>query len=110
MSRRFGYAFGAFCLDPVDKVLYRDGEPVPLTPKALDTLAVLVERHPRVVTKGELLALVWPGTFVEDNNLAQHVSLLRRVLAEKAGADPVIETIPRRGYRFRPLVTRVHDE
>lgn len=110
MSGRFVFAFGDFRLDPADKVLYRDGEPVPLTPKALDTLVVLVEQHPRLVTKDELLARVWPDTFVEDNNLAQHVSLLRRVLAEGAGSDPVIETIPRRGYRFRPIVTRFDDE
>ena len=107
MSGRFVFAFGDFRLDPADKVLYRDGEPVPLTPKALDTLAVLVERYPRLVTKDELLARVWPGTFVEDNNLAQHVSLLRRVLAEGAGSDPIIVTVPRRGYRFRPAVTQV---
>jgi len=109
MPGRFVYAFGDFRLDPGDKVLYREGEPVPLTPKALDTLTALVERHPRLVTKDELLARVWPGTFVEDNNLAQHVSLLRRVLASGAGTDPVIETIPRRGYRFRPLVTRIDE-
>lgn len=110
MSGRFVFAFGDFRLDPADKVLYRDGQPVALTPKALDTLVVLVEQHPRLVTKDELLARVWPGTFVEDNNLAQHVSLLRRVLAEGAGSDPVIETIPRRGYRFRPVVTPLDDE
>jgi DNA-binding winged helix-turn-helix (wHTH) protein/tetratricopeptide (TPR) repeat protein len=107
MSGRFVFAFGDFRLDPAEKVLYRDGEPVPLTPKALDTLTVLVERSPRLVTKDELLARVWPGTFVEDNNLAQHVSLLRRVLADGAGSDPIIETIPRRGYRFRPAVTQL---
>lgn len=109
MSGRFSYAFGAFRLDPADKLLYRDGKPVPLTPKALDTLAVLVERHPRLVAKDELLARVWPGTFVEDNNLAQHVSLLRRVLAEGAGSESIIETIPRRGYRFCLPVTRIEE-
>lgn len=101
------YAFGSFRLDPADKALYRDGVPVALTPKAFDTLAVLVECHPRLVAKDDLLARVWPGTFVEDNNLAQHVSLLRRVLADGAGDAPVIETVPRRGYRFRPLVERI---
>ncbi len=101
------YEFGAYHLDAADKVLYRDGAAVALTPKAFDTLAVLVESHPRLVTKDELLARVWPGTFVEDNNLAQYVSLLRRTLADGAGSDAVIETVPRRGYRFRPAVTRV---
>ncbi|MGD9902084.1 MAG: DASS family sodium-coupled anion symporter [Vicinamibacterales bacterium] len=101
------YAFGAYRLDPAEKVLYRDGTPVALTPKAFDTLAVLVECHPRLATKDDLLARVWPGTFVEDNNLAQYVSLLRRTLADLGGADPVIETVPRRGYRFRPSVVRI---
>ncbi len=101
------YVFGRCRLDPADKVLYRDGVPVALTPKAFDTLAVLVEAHPRLVGKDELLARVWPGTFVEDNNLAQHVSLLRRALADGADAEAIIETVPRRGYRFRPPVERV---
>lgn len=104
---RSAYAFGPFRLDPADKVLYRDGVPVALTPKAFDTLAVLVEAHPRLVSKDDLLARVWPGTFVEDNNLAQHVSLLRRALADGADAEATIETVPRRGYRFRPHVARV---
>ena len=107
ITGRTTYKFGTYRLDPADKVLYRDGTPVALTPKAFDTLAVLVECHPRLVAKDELLARVWPGTFVEDNNLAQYVSLLRRALADGAGADPVIETVPRRGYRFRPRVERV---
>jgi len=107
ITGRTTYTFGTYRLDPADKVLYRDGTPVALTPKAFDTLAVLVECHPRLVAKDELLARVWPGTFVEDNNLAQYVSLLRRALADGAGADPVIETVPRRGYRFRPRVERV---
>jgi DNA-binding winged helix-turn-helix (wHTH) protein/tetratricopeptide (TPR) repeat protein len=95
------YQFGAYRLDTADKVLYRAGAAVPLTPKAFDTLAVLVESHPHLVSKDELLARVWPGTFVEDNNLAQYVSLLRRTLADGPGGDAVIETVPRRGYRFR---------
>ena len=101
------YAFGRFRLDSADKVLYRDGIPVALTPKAFDTLAVLVDAHPRLVTKDELLARVWPDTFVEDNNLAQYVSLLRRTLADGTDAELVIETLPKRGYRFRPHVERL---
>jgi DNA-binding winged helix-turn-helix (wHTH) protein/tetratricopeptide (TPR) repeat protein len=101
------YDFGAYRLDAGDKVLYRDGAAVAVTPKAFDTLAVLVESHPRLVSKDELLSRVWPGTFVEDNNLAQYVSLLRRILSDGAGSDAVIETVPRRGYRFRLPVTRV---
>lgn len=107
---RPSYVFGRFRLDAADKVLYRDGVPVALTPKAFDTLAALVDAHPRLISKDDLLARVWPGTFVEDNNLAQYVSLLRRTLADGADAEAVIETVPRRGYRFRPHVERVEVE
>ena len=87
------YLFGAFQLDPVDKALMHHGQPVPLTPKAFDTLLVLVERHGRLVGKEELLRLVWPDTFVEENNLAQNISALRRALGEGA-SERFIETVP----------------
>ena len=99
------YVFGAFRLDPVDKVLSHDDQPVPLTPKALDTLLALVERHGRLVTKEDLLLLVWPDAFVEENNLAQNISTLRRVLGEGTSGERFIETVPKRGYRFVAAVT-----
>ena len=98
--RSLSYAFGSFRLDTAEKVLYQRDQPVPLTPKAVETLLALVERHGRLVTKEELLRIVWPDTFVEENNLAQNISLLRRVLGEGAGGRRLIETVPRRGYRF----------
>src|SRR5258707_13372809 len=105
------YAFGAFRLEAAEKVLYERGRPVPLTPKAAETLLALVARHGRLVTKEELLGIVWPDTFVEENNLAQNISLLRRVLGEGAGGRPFIETIPKRGYRFvGPVVEAVDAE
>jgi len=94
------YAFGAFRLEAAEKVLYERGRPVPLTPKAAETLLALVARHGRLVTKEELLGIVWPDTFVEENNLAQNISMLRRVLGEGGGGGSLIETVPRRGYRF----------
>ncbi len=94
------YEFGRFRLDAAQKVLFLDGRPLPLTPKATETLVVLVERHGTLVTKDELLRLVWPNAFVEENNLAQNISLLRRTLGEGSGGAPFIETVPRRGYRF----------
>lgn len=97
--RRF-YSFGPFRLDPVEGVLSRDGLPIALTPKAAETLLALVERHGRLVTKEELLRVVWPDAFVEDNNLAQNISMLRRALGDTAGRPRFIETVPRRGYRF----------
>jgi adenylate cyclase len=94
------YGFGSFRLDPAEKVLYERDQPVPLTPKAVETLLALVERHGRLVTKEELLRMVWPDTIVEENNIAQNISMLRRVLGEGAPGRPLIETVPKRGYRF----------
>jgi DNA-binding winged helix-turn-helix (wHTH) protein/TolB-like protein/cytochrome c-type biogenesis protein CcmH/NrfG len=94
------YGFGPYRLDAAGRVLYRDGVPVPLTPKAIAALVVLVERRGQVVSKDELIKTVWPDTFVEENNLAQHVSALRRVLADGAPGQSFIETLPKRGYRF----------
>jgi len=99
-SSRASYWFGPFRLEPAEKILYREDKPVPLTPKAAETLVALVERQGSLVTKEELLRIVWPETFVEENNLAQNISLLRRVLGEISPGRPAIETVPKRGYRF----------
>src|SRR5882724_8300915 len=90
------YRFGPFEIDFEQRLLLRAGNSVPLTPKAFDTLAVLVARHGKLVDKEELFRLVWPDTFVEENNLTQNISVLRKVFGE----GDYIETIPRRGYRF----------
>jgi Tol biopolymer transport system component/DNA-binding winged helix-turn-helix (wHTH) protein len=82
-------------------MLLRDGQYVPLTPKAIDTLCVLVRHHGRIVEKEDLLKEVWPATFVEDVTLAKNISLLRKILADANAPDlRYIETVPRRGYRF----------
>jgi DNA-binding winged helix-turn-helix (wHTH) protein/pimeloyl-ACP methyl ester carboxylesterase len=99
------YAFGPFELDADDRLLMHDGEIVPLTPKALDTLLILVERNGHVVSKDELLERVWPDSFVEQNNLAQNISALRKALGEKEGGPRYIDTVPKRGYRFIIPVT-----
>src|SRR5229473_7642369 len=90
------YKFGPFHIDLEQRVLFRSGVAISLAQKAFDTLAILVARQGKVVDKSELMSLVWPGTFVEENNLTQNVSALRKVL----GNGEYIETIPRRGYRF----------
>jgi len=90
------YRFGPFEVDLEQRLLLRTGDLVPLTPKAFDTLAVLVARPGKLVDKSELLRLVWPETFVEENNLTQNISALRKAFGE----GEYIETIPRRGYRF----------
>lgn len=94
------YEFGSFCLDPSVPLLLRDGEPVQLPPKAVETLVVLVAHGGRVVSREELIEAVWPDTVVEENNLSVNVSLLRKALGEDEDGRKYIETISRRGYRF----------
>jgi DNA-binding winged helix-turn-helix (wHTH) protein/TolB-like protein/Tfp pilus assembly protein PilF len=94
------YDFGRFRLKVVERVLLRDGEPVPLTPKVFDILVTLVEHGGQVVAKDDLMRKVWPNTFVEEGNLTQNISLLRKALGETPGGVQFIETVPRRGYRF----------
>lgn len=94
------YRFGRFSLNTAERVLLRDGELVPLGPKAVDVLVALVENGGRLVEKDDLMKRVWPTTFVEEGNLTQNISLLRKALGETANGPQFIETIPRRGYRF----------
>ena len=94
------YEFGPFHLDLTERVLFRDGQPLTLTPKATDLLLALVERHGRIVEKDELISIVWPETAVEESNLTHHISVLRKTLGEGENGQKFIETIPRRGYRF----------
>ena len=100
MNPRGFYHFGSFRLDPVARVLTRDGKPVPITGKAFETLLVLVRNQGRVVPKDELMAAVWPDTVVEESSLAQSVSTIRKVLGEKVGEHRYIVTASGRGYSF----------
>jgi Tol biopolymer transport system component/DNA-binding winged helix-turn-helix (wHTH) protein len=93
------YAFGPFVADPAG-FLYRDGALVALTLKSFEVLINLIERRDRVVKKDELIQLVWPDTFVEENNLARHVSTIRKALGDHAQGSAYIITIAGRGYRF----------
>src|SRR5688500_4797733 len=97
--------FGPFSLDRVERVLRRQGQPVPLRPKDFDMLLVLVENNGRIVEKEELLKQVWPDTFVEEANLSHHIFTLRKALGDGDEEARYIETIPRRGYRFVAPVT-----
>jgi DNA-binding winged helix-turn-helix (wHTH) protein/Tol biopolymer transport system component len=97
--------FGPFSLDRGERVLRRDGRPVPLRPKDFDMLAVLVENSGRIVEKEDLLKQVWPDTFVEEANLSHHIFTLRKALGEGDEESRFIETVPRRGYRFVAPVT-----
>lgn len=103
------YEFGQFRLDPQERLLLRDGEPVPLTPKAFDMLLALVENSGRLLEKEELMRRLWPDSFVEEGSLAQNVSLLRKALGE-SDDQKFIETVTRSGYRFIASVRVVQDD
>jgi len=94
------HRFGPFQYDSEQRLLLRNGELVPLVPKAIDTLHVLLEQRGRVVDKSDLMRLVWPDTTVEEIGLARNISILRKALGDEGGDSPYVQTIPRRGYRF----------
>ncbi|MGB7922604.1 MAG: winged helix-turn-helix domain-containing protein [Pyrinomonadaceae bacterium] len=94
------FNFKNFTLDLEKRLLLRDGEPVPLTPKAFDTLALLVRRSGHVVGKDELLDEIWPDAFVEESTIAQNVFTLRKALGQNHSDNQFIETVPKHGYRF----------
>jgi len=101
------YLFDGFRVDVSERLLFRENREVPLTPKVFDTLLVLLENSSHVLTKKELMQQVWPDSFVEENNLAQNISILRKALGE--GKD-YIQTIPKRGYRFVADVSSAGDD
>ena len=100
------YSFAGFRLDGVERLLYDDGLAVTLPPKVFDTLLMFVENAGRVLSKEKMLAEIWDDSFVEENNLAQNISQLRRVLGETAHIK-FIETVPKFGYRFVAEVTPI---
>ena len=105
------YEFGPFRLEPDEHLLLRDGKPALLTPKAFDLLLFLVQNQGRLVTKDQLMQALWPGSFVEEANITVLISSLRKVLGEREGDEPYIKTIPKKGYRFIPLVkVAAHEE
>ena len=94
------YKFDTFSLDATAKVLLRDGQPVTMTRKAVETLLVLTENAGQVVPKDELLKTIWPDRVVEEANLTQNIAMVRRALAVERGSAAYIETFPGRGYRL----------
>src|SRR5437016_3718242 len=101
------YEFGAFRLDPADRLLLRQETPVSLTPKVFDTLLLLVQSNGRVVGKDELMKKLWADSFVEESNLTYNISVLRKALGETAADRRFIETVSGRGYRFAAEVKEV---
>ncbi len=94
------YEFGPFCVDASQRILARDGTPVPLTPKVFDTLLRLLQRSGTALSKDELMRAIWPDTVVEENNLNQNISILRRVLGDARTEHRYIATVPGHGYQF----------
>ncbi len=99
------YLFDEFRVDVSERILFKGNREVPLTPKVFDTLLVLLGNSSHVLTKKELMQQVWPDSFVEENNLAQNISVLRKALGKSKDGEDYIQTVPKRGYRFLAGVT-----
>lgn len=109
MSHREIFHFGEFTLDVQERRLLRGADAVRLAPKTFDLLVALLRHSGRLVSKDELLARVWPNSFVEEGILNVHVSALRRVFGDEARPPTYIETVARSGYRFVARVRRVEN-
>ncbi|HXK58682.1 MAG TPA: winged helix-turn-helix domain-containing protein [Acidobacteriota bacterium] len=94
------YRFGSFELDPSERRLKHDETGIELTPKAFDTLLLLVQNSSRLLEKEYFMRTLWPDSVVEEANLAHYISQLRKVLQEKSPGEQFIETVPKVGYRF----------
>ena len=103
----FCYAFEQYRLDVAQRVLTREGQSIPLTPKATDVLLLLLQNAGQLIEKDELINQVWPDAFVEEANLTQNIFQLRRALKDDGSGPKYIETVARRGYRFVAPVKRV---
>jgi TolB-like protein/DNA-binding winged helix-turn-helix (wHTH) protein/tetratricopeptide (TPR) repeat protein len=101
------YEFDKFRLDVSERILWREGERVPLSEKSFETLCALVRRGNHLVGKDELLSEVWADAVVEENNLDKNISVLRQVLGERAGRGKFIETVRGHGFRFVPEVREI---
>lgn len=110
MKQKRYFEFGEFQLDVRERSLLRNGEAVQVTPKAFDTLVILVENAGSLVEKDEMMRAVWPDSFVEEIGLARNISVLRKLLGEDPGEQQFIETVPKRGYRFKAQVREHVDD
>src|SRR3982074_3587919 len=99
--------FGPFRLYPQQRVLLRAATPVKLGSRAREVLIVLVESAGEIVAKAELLARVWPNTFVEEGTLRVHIAALRKALGDGRAGMRYVENVTGHGYRFIAPVTRV---
>ena len=104
-NKGFIYEFGKYVLDPQERILLADGKSVHLADKVFDTLLYLVENNGRLLTKDEMMTRLWDESFVEEGNLAKNISRLRKIL--NADGVELIETMPKRGYRFRADIKQI---
>jgi len=109
LSNKTYFRFGAFRLYPGEHQLFRDEAAIPLAPKAFDILVYLVIHSGSLVLREDLMQAVWPDSFVEETNLNVNISLLRKLLGTLPNGEPLIETVPRKGYRFNGTVSEEED-
>jgi DNA-binding winged helix-turn-helix (wHTH) protein/TolB-like protein/Tfp pilus assembly protein PilF len=108
-QQRHVYEFGAFRVDAVERLLWRDQQPITVSGKTFDVLLLLLEHSGHLVEKSELLREVWKDTCVEDGNVAVTISMLRKALGDDGSCDPYIQTVAKRGYRFVAPVRESHE-
>lgn len=99
-ERQRFYEFGPYRVDPDERLLLKDQQPIALPPKVFETLLILVQHSERLVLKDDLMKTLWPDTFVEEANLSQNIFVLRKALGESAQSPHYVLTVPGRGYRF----------
>jgi len=104
LNLKHKYTFESFVLDVEQQILLRDGRQVPMTPKVFETLLLLVQHQGSIVTKETILHTLWPDVFVEESNITFNITKLRKALGDTKQSPLYIETIPKRGYRFKPEV------
>src|SRR5215204_7638576 len=103
------YEFDEFRVDPAKRLLTKGSGQIPLTPKVFETLLYLIRHAGKVIGKDELMREIWTDSIVEENNLNQNISILRRIFGEKPGEQRFIVTIAGHGYRFVPEVKPISD-
>lgn len=107
---RLLYEFGPYRVDPAERQFLREGIPIPLTTKAFDTLLLLLEQSNHLVEKSEIMAAIWPDSFVEESNLSVTIWMLRKALGGRREGNQYIQTVPKRGYRFVAEVKENYSE
>ena len=106
-NNNFSYEFETHRFDVAQRVLTRDGQSIPLTPKATEVLLMLLHNAGQLVEKELLINQIWPEAFVEEANLTQSIFMLRRALHDDSSGPKFIETVARRGYRFVAQVKKI---